>query len=356
MEKVRIEDVARIAKVSRATVSRVINGSFLVEVDTKERVRRAMERVGYVPSLRRPGPKPKLGRTPQLENGTIALIIIGATSHLLQEPIMISVIDKLQMACRARQLNLLLDQMSSVKDIPHCVHSCQMDGAILMVAERLDSQREAIARLAEILPCVQLFTPGHPVDTVDHATTNDVAVGAMAYHALAELGCRQFVAVSANHDFHEALLVRGRAFLDRAQDQGFSTVSFAKMMSHGRAERMWPSPLSVFEQIAEVAAAVRQMAATSAGPVGVFLTLEDYALELHHALCREHLLQDGLVYLVVAGATQHYVGGLVPRPVLIDLCFQEIICTSVDRLIYRALNLPSDRITLMVAPKLMDCA
>ncbi|MDQ8192892.1 LacI family DNA-binding transcriptional regulator [Coraliomargarita sp. SDUM461004] len=353
MEKVRIEDVAQIAKVSRATVSRVINGSHLVEAGTTERVRRVMEEVGYVPSMRRPGPKSKHAHASRLTNGTVALITIGATSNLLQEPIMVSVIDKLQECCRHRQLHLLLDQMAHPDEIPFCVQGQQVDGAILMVAGRPQSQREAITRLAEILPCVQLFAPGHSVDTVDHATTNDVAVGAMAYRTLLDEGCRQFVAVTANLDFHEALLVRGRAFLDRAQNDEHPSFCFAKKMVQGQADRVWPSPLSVFEQMAEVAQQISKMGASKKNPIGVFLTLEDRASQLHKALCQEGLLQSGAVKLVIAGSTPYFVGNLSPRPFLIDLGFRDIIRTSIDRLIYRALNLPSDRLTLLIAPKLI---
>ena len=46
-----IEDVARVAGVSVATVSRVLNGNYQVKASTEERVQRAIESLAYVPNF-----------------------------------------------------------------------------------------------------------------------------------------------------------------------------------------------------------------------------------------------------------------------------------------------------------------
>lgn len=51
---VTLEDVAAIAGVSRATVSRVVNGDNKVKALTREKVKRAVAELGYTPT-RQPG-------------------------------------------------------------------------------------------------------------------------------------------------------------------------------------------------------------------------------------------------------------------------------------------------------------
>ncbi len=66
-----LEDVARAAGVSRATVSRVINGIRNVDPSIQEAVRRAIAEVGYVPN--RAARQLVTGKT-----GSIALVVSGA--------------------------------------------------------------------------------------------------------------------------------------------------------------------------------------------------------------------------------------------------------------------------------------
>src|SRR5207237_9569780 len=51
MNTVRIKEVAKLARVSTATVSNVINKTRFVSDDTKRRVLSAIERVGYTPNI-----------------------------------------------------------------------------------------------------------------------------------------------------------------------------------------------------------------------------------------------------------------------------------------------------------------
>ncbi len=66
-----LEDVARVAGLSRSTVSRVINGSRNFDPAVREAVRRAIAETGYVPSL---AARSLVGR----RTGTIALVLSGA--------------------------------------------------------------------------------------------------------------------------------------------------------------------------------------------------------------------------------------------------------------------------------------
>ena len=53
--RLTINDIARLAEVSKKTVSRVINKSLFVKVETRERVEAVIRQYGYVPDLQARG-------------------------------------------------------------------------------------------------------------------------------------------------------------------------------------------------------------------------------------------------------------------------------------------------------------
>lgn len=348
MTDLNIGDIATEAGVSRATVSRVMNASPLVKAKTTARVRAAIDRLGYVRPNVRPGPKPRIAHPLRLRSGSIALISIGGSGALFQEPIMAALVEQIQSTCRARQLNLLLDQMTSPDQVPLCVETRQVDAAILIVSGRPANRRECITKLAELIPSIHIFAPGHPIFSVDHVTVNDVAVGDLAFRTVKDSGCQSMALVNASPFFLEALYVRGRAFTDRAQLESIPTHVFASKNLYSDPSSFWPQPLSVFEDFKAVATAIRSMPK----PVGVFLTLESPAPQLHEALREEGLLDDGSVKLVIAGTTPFFVSELRPAPTLIDLSFPEVINVAVDRLIHRAQSMPAQILTFLVPPKI----
>ena len=51
VKSLRLEDVAALAGVSTATVSRYLNNSARVATATRERIKTAIEKTGYIPNL-----------------------------------------------------------------------------------------------------------------------------------------------------------------------------------------------------------------------------------------------------------------------------------------------------------------
>ena len=347
VKDLKVADIADLAGVSRATVSRVLNGSTVVRPKTAELIRETMDRLGYVRPVIRPGPKPKLGSSRRPRLGSIALVTIGSSRQVFQDPIMAILVEELQSACRKRQLNMILDQMTSPEQIPLCVQSRQVDGAILMEFGPTHDLRACIAKMASLLPAVHLFAPGHPVEKIDHVTVNDVAIGGLAFQSLSSFGCRSFWVVHSRDYFHEALIVRGRAMLDRAGQAGCTTQTWARQMAHSSSGKFWPQPVIDFSQLSEVADAC---ATSQDKPIGIFMTLEQGASELAELLEKKKLLTEGKVRLVVAGNHPSLITGLPETVQVIDLDFPELIHTALDRLLYRAKHLPTRNLTFLVPP------
>src|SRR3981081_3902684 len=66
--RVKLEDVARAAKVSTATVSRVLNEPEVVAEPTRSKVKAVVERLGYIPDL-------AAGNLASDRSGQIAVIV-----------------------------------------------------------------------------------------------------------------------------------------------------------------------------------------------------------------------------------------------------------------------------------------
>ncbi len=353
--EVKINDIAKAAQLSRVTVSRVINGSTLVRKRTADRVWETMERLGYEVPLIRPGPRPRNPRPSRLQMGAIGFITIGETRHLLAEPTMVRVIEQLQTSCRKRKLNFLLDQMTTEDELPLCVQTKQVDGVVfMMIGSHHAYQRKAIARLSSVIPCVQLLSPRHPMPSVDHISVNDVAVGALAFRALRAKNCRSFVVINGGHERHEARCVRGRAFLDRVHSREFPGHCFAQALSKEDSRRIWAEPLTVFEDFAEIPAQLKKMRAHLPEPMGVFLTLENEAPEIHEAFLTNGMFSSGKLHLIIAGTTPFYVGKLDPQPTLIDLRFPKIADTALGCLTRNPQLCPEEGMTFLLSPRLKE--
>jgi len=348
--EIKLADIAKTAGVSRATVSRVLNGSMAVKGKTAQLVRQTMDRMGYVRPLVRPGPKPRLGSSNKPRLGSIALVTIGSSRHVFENPTMAILIEELQKACRKKQLNLILDQMTSPEQIPLCVQSRQVDGAILMDFGPARNSPDCIAKMANLVPSVHLFAPGHPVEKIDHVTVNDVAVGALAFQVLQQAGCRSFHVLHWRDYFHESPIVRGRAFLDRAVLGGRPAQAWLQQSPKPAARSFWQGPAVEFPDLSSL---VKDLNQSEDGPQGLFLTLEDRAEELVRLLEEKKLLSQGKVVLVVAGNAVSLSTGFSSLVRRIDLDFPELIHTAVERLLYRAKHMPSRTLTFLVLPRLV---
>jgi DNA-binding LacI/PurR family transcriptional regulator len=238
--------------------------------------------------------------------------------------------------------------MTAADQVPLCAQTKQAGGAIVLITGHPPYGEEAIAALASHLPCVHLFSPNHPVPAIDHVTINDVAIGHLAFKTLQEAGCQSYAVITTSEVLHQALLVRGRAFLVRAFEQKEQALCFAKPMDAGDPSRVWPQPLTVFEDFSEIIDKIANLPR----PVGIFLTLEVHAAQLHALLKEANLLKNSAVQLIIAGTTPQYVQTLDPAPILIDLRFPELINAAIHQLMHRSQQTGAQHLTLQLPPSI----
>ena len=96
-----LEEVARVAGVSRATVSRVVNGNPKVNPDVRRAVERAVERLGYVPN---PAARSLVTRRSQ----SIGLVIAEPAGRVFEDPFFPRLLRGIGAALSSRDLQLVL--------------------------------------------------------------------------------------------------------------------------------------------------------------------------------------------------------------------------------------------------------
>jgi DNA-binding LacI/PurR family transcriptional regulator len=150
-----LEGVASLAGVSRATVSRVVNGSPRVSPDVRREVEAAIERLGYVPNR---AARSLVTR----RSGSFGLVITEPTGRLFSDPFFPRVLRGISAELTARDLQLILLMPNSKTDLQRTgdyLSAGHVDGVVLV---SLHGEDPLPARLdAAGVPLVLVGRPLH---------------------------------------------------------------------------------------------------------------------------------------------------------------------------------------------------
>lgn len=195
-----LEDVAREAGVSRATVSRVVNGVRNVDPAIQDLVRRAIERTGYAPNQ-------AARQLVTRRTTTVALVVSGAgdasdaeqnafAARVFADPFFGRVVGGVVGHLRPRGMHPVLmfaETPGARQEVVAYVRQGGADGA-LVVSTHPDDPLPALLAGAG-LPAVLFARPGRPVPLsyVDLAHRDG---GRLAAEHLLERGCRRIATVT----------------------------------------------------------------------------------------------------------------------------------------------------------------
>ena len=135
-----LEEVARLAEVSTATVSRVVNRSPKVRPDTRKAVEKAIKRLGYIPN--------RAARTlVTRRTDTIALVVSESESRVFSDPFFRATVQGISTAIADSELQLLLllaqGEREHVK-VERYLRQGHVDGVILMSLHGEDPLPQAL--------------------------------------------------------------------------------------------------------------------------------------------------------------------------------------------------------------------
>jgi DNA-binding LacI/PurR family transcriptional regulator len=347
--KMSIVDVARIAEVSTATVSRVLNAPGSVRAETADRVHAAMQRLGFsLPTVRR---GPKIGpRAPGARPNQIAVIVVGKSLRWFEQPAMGGILAGITSAARQAKMRVLLEESdSSHCDIPRLLQNRSAAGAILLADPA--SSKTLFERCDNHVPLVWIANCPALASTVkvEQVWADDAAIGCMAYQQLADLGCRQLFCLCDQPEY-EPMRRRAQAFAHAAAEDS-RLVHFILRRRDALVLDSFGSHTSIGDSLDELA---RILAGeiTSETKAGVFLPTDLLAAQIYPLLYQNKITPGH--DLTVATVANEYLrrAALIPEPISIDIGSEAIGRTALERLLRRIANPAEPAKCTLVAPSL----
>ncbi|GLZ35204.1 LacI family transcriptional regulator [Lentzea sp. NBRC 105346] len=229
--KPRIEEVARVAGVSKSTVSRVINGEQYVSARARNAVHEAIAQLGYSPNQ---AARSLAGN----RANAIALVVSEQGSRVLSDPFFASVLRGVHAELTGRRIQLLLmmSQPADNIDLVAYLSGGHVDGALLVSLHGADP---LVAMLTGIrLPVVACGRPlGGSVPFVDADNFNG---GLEAGRHLVSLGRRRVATIAGPRDMAVGMdrlsgwrraMSEARLADDLVQEADFTPESGARAMA-----------------------------------------------------------------------------------------------------------------------------
>lgn len=205
-----MEDVSRLAQVSSATVSRVLNNPEIVAEATRERVFDAIRQTGYVPNLLAGGLASKRSRL-------VAAFVPGIAASIFNETIE-AMTRELAAAGYLVVLGLMSDRAEEMDRTITSILSRRPDGLILTSAEATAQIRNRL-KAAKVTVIETWDLPARPIDVAIGFSHEDV--GRAVARLVADKGRRSPLLITA--DTRRAV-ARMEGFVDEARRLGLDPV------------------------------------------------------------------------------------------------------------------------------------
>ena len=251
-----INDVARIAGVSKKTVSRVINRAPSLTEDMRTRVESVIGQLGYIPN-------PQARALALRRNFLIGLVHDNPNAQTVM-----NVQQGMLEAIRDTEFEMLVRPVdrgspTMLEDLRHFFERQRLFGVLLMSPV---SQNPAVAKLCDDIGCHYMRVGSAPIDSPDHiVTSNDREAVREATDYLIALGHRRIGLVSGPRGFRSAS-ERQLGFEDALNAAGIALPK--SMIAEGNylfesglvaADRLLdqvPRPTAIFSSNDEMAAGV----------------------------------------------------------------------------------------------------
>ncbi len=323
-----IKKVALEAGVSTATISRVINNTGVVQDETREKILRAIDKLGYKPSTRQ---QKRSSATSPLKHRTIALIWTGYSNAAFSETgreMVLGILHNL----KPMGAHLTVDHITAPDHIPQCLLDGKIDGVLLHGPE----PSPVICARIRKFPAVWLLQSGS-VAFGDHVQPDHNLIGRLAAQHLIQQNCKQLCCISYTPEHENPLYWQSRAAgfeaSAKSHNVNCSVLHYPETLDQPEKEEQAKLLIDLFKQL-------------TPHPDGLFVA-NDLGDFIHRELMRRGItpMKD---LPMIAGNTS-----VTPKTIDIDFFSKEIGQLSVDALLWRIKNPTMPIITHTIKPVLI---
>lgn len=323
-----LQDVAREAGVSVATVSRVLNGSAGVATETATAVRRALDTTGYRRQPERGG-RPVGSKVVRLAKA--ALLIPDTSLAAMQTPLTGQLVHGAGSVLEAGGASLFLTRLGEDGSLPACLAKGEADGLLVRVGASL-------ARLEQELPerpLVWVFQAQRNPARGDMVHPDNEAVGQLAADYL--LAQKRDVVFLPQPGKHCAARVRIEACQRRAREVGLTVRALPMARNQ--------------------AVLLQAVLAEPEGAAGVFLPIGEGLLEALVRGLREGGRQPvGDVEIISCNNDAARLGALDPRLPNLDIRGAEVGRAAAEALFWRLEHRDEPQRRILISPQLVPGA
>jgi LacI family transcriptional regulator len=332
-----LSQVAKVAGVSPATVSRVLNRGTSVSRETTQKVRQAIKSVGYrpAPPAERRGPKARM-HLPLRHNAIAFLWTAGRIPA--QTLTGIGLLEGASTALRKHRVSVVVDYLDDPADLPPLIASEKLDGLLLHGPE---PDAALVARLRRF-PIVWLLSPGSRV-WGDRVQPDHRLVGRQAFDFLAakskSLSCITYKPGQAGYEFYSE---RADAFAQLARLRQVPLTTLGADIDPPRDDA---GRFKAAETL------VTEFSKLSPRPDGLFVANE-LGSYVHDQL-RQRRIRPMRDVTLICGDKEHCPQHLDPVPVKVEVHSQSIGRLAAELLLWRLTNPSAPFVTQLVQPALI---
>lgn len=337
-----IAEIARKAKVSPATVSRVINQPHLVAPDRLARVQAVMTAVSYVPTPlhRRRGPKSRLAAPKK-----IGVWFVGAKKNpslnWFQDQLL-----QVQPSNERQRIDLSVLFTESPEDLPRAVVERLVDGVIV---QGMEPSAACMQKLGDF-PHVWFMTRRTASYSGDFVEPDNELNGRLGADFLHSRGHKN-VAIISTDPAYSAVSRRVRAFAERAKEIGLTVHT---ILGKPKADASFLDNAPLHEESEWL---VRRMMQITPRPTGLYVPVDHFCGSLFRSLRQAGLRSDRDFEAVLGNYNPVIYHNLDHLPAALDINLPTLVRKVVDHLVWRIDNpQATGRIGITVAPTLVTMA